>query len=318
MLHEIDVDGRTDSVTVKSALRDGFFLVRNSVPESLLDEAYHLLEEFFTLPLEAKKAARVQGSNGQSGYTPPLVETAEKSGETPDWKELFHWGAALPAGHPLRARYPARYPDPHMPDDLVPGIGKVLSELHTRMKAFQVGVVGVIGQALGVHPGYFEEMLEDGPVVNRAAWYPPMEGAPSREHVWAVEHQDFDLITALPRATAPGLQVLHHEGEWLAVDAPEGYAVVNVGMVLERLTDGLARAAVHRVVASPDQSGGRLSIVQFCHPTPWTVLSPLRLPGSEGTPQRFPTLTADALFERTMYRINRLDTQQAPSTSEVS
>ncbi|WP_030744082.1 isopenicillin N synthase family oxygenase [Streptomyces sp. NRRL S-31] len=317
MLHEIDVAGRTGSATVRAALGDGFFLVRNAVPESLLDEAYQLLEQFFALPLDDKKSVRVPGSNGQSGYTPPLVETAEKSGRTPDWKELFHWGAALPAGHPLRTRYPARYPDPCLPDELVPGIGKVLSELHTRMKAFQVKVVGTIGEALGVPAGYFEEMLDDGPVVNRAAWYPPMGGAPSEQHTWAVEHQDFDLITALPRATAPGLQVLHHDGEWLSVDAPEGYAVVNVGMVLERLTDGLARAAVHRVVADPQQSGGRLSIVQFCHPTPWTVLTPLRLPGSEGQPQRFPTLTADALFQRTMYRINRLDAQQTSAEAEV-
>ncbi|MEU9578361.1 isopenicillin N synthase family dioxygenase [Streptomyces chilikensis] len=307
MLRELELGGKPDAATVRGALRDGFFLVRNSVPEALLDECYALLEAFFSLPPEAKLDARVAGSNGQSGYTPPLVETAEKSDRTPDWKELFHWGAPLPVGHPLRTRFPARYPEPRMPDALVPGMGRALSELHVRMREFQLRVVGVLGEALGVPAGYFEEMLEDGPVVNRAAWYPPMEGAPSQEHVWAVEHKDFDLVTALPRATSPGLQVLGADGEWLPAHAPEGYAVVNVGMVLERLTDGLARAAVHRVVAGPRQTGARLSIVQFCHPTPWTVLTPLRLPGSPDAPQRFPTLTADALFERTMYRINRLD-----------
>ncbi|NYV74625.1 isopenicillin N synthase family oxygenase [Streptomyces sp. UH6] len=317
MLREVRLGGRPDVATVRGALRDGFFLVRNSVPEALLDECYGLLEEFFSLPLEAKLGARVTGTNGQSGYTPPLVETAEKSGRTPDWKELFHWGAPLPAGHPLRTRFPARYPDPRMPDELVPGIGRALTELHTRMREFQLRVVGVLGEALNVHPGYFEEMLEDGPVVNRAAWYPPMRDAPSEAHTWAVEHKDFDLITALPRATSPGLQVLGRDGEWLPVHAPEGHAVVNVGMVLERLTDGLARAAVHRVVADPQQTGPRLSIVQFCHPTPWTVLTPLRLPGAPDAPRRFPTLTADALFERTMYRINRLDTRTGPGAGEA-
>ncbi|MBB1252597.1 isopenicillin N synthase family oxygenase [Streptomyces sp. OF3] len=305
MLRELDIGRRPDTATVRSALKDGFFLVRNSVPEGLLDESYGLLESFFSLPAWQKEDARVPGSNGQSGYTPPLVETAEKSGSKPDWKELFHWGPLLPEGHPLRARYPARYPTPLLPDDLVPGIGKVLTELHTKMQEFQIRVVGVIAEALGVQPSYFEEMLHDGPVVNRAAWYPPMDIAPSPDYTWAVEHQDFDLITALPRATAPGLQVLLQDGEWLPVHAPEGYAVVNVGMVLERLTNGLARAAVHRVVAAPSQGAGRLSIVQFCHPTPWTVLTPLSLPDAPAIP-RHPTLTADALFERTMYRINRL------------
>jgi hypothetical protein len=56
------------------------------------------------------------------------------------------------------------------------------------------------------------------------------------------------------------------------------------------------------VVATAGQTGGRLSIVQFCHPAPWTVLTPLA-----GSPPRYPTLTADDLFQRTMYRINRLE-----------
>ncbi|MFI2379119.1 isopenicillin N synthase family dioxygenase [Streptomyces sp. NPDC018964] len=312
MLKEIDLARPGGHSHLRSALHDGFFLVRNTVPESLLDEAYDFLRAFFALPAEDKDACRVPGSNGQAGYTPPLVEHAEK-GAVPDWKELFHWGAPLPVGHPLRVRYPARYPDPYFPDLLVPGIGSALRELHARMLDFQHDVVRTLADALGAHPDYFADMLEDGPVVNRATWYPPMDLAPSDRHVWAVEHQDFDLITALPRATAAGLEVLV-DGEWLAVDAPRGYAVVNVGTVLDRLTNGLARAAVHRVVARPGQHEGRLSIVQFCHPAPWTTLAPLRVPGAEDRPQRFAPLTADELFQRTMYRIRRLDAPSPAST----
>ncbi|MDH6129704.1 2-oxoglutarate and iron-dependent oxygenase domain-containing protein [Kitasatospora sp. GP82] len=307
-LYEIDLSGHGSDRRLRAALQDGFFFVRNTVPESLLDDAYQLLEAFFALPAEVKQECRVPGSNGQSGFTPPLVETAEK-GRVPDWKELFHWGVRLPEDHPLRVRYPSRYPQPLLPEALVPGIDAVLTELHTRMLAFQHEVAAEIGRSLGLPAQYFAELLQDGPVVNRATWYPPMQDAPSQDHVWAVEHQDFDLITALPRATAGGLQVQAEDGSWLPVDAPAGYAVVNVGMVLERLTGGLARAAVHRVVAEPGQSGGRLSIVQFCHPAPWTVLTPLRIPGEEERASRFPTLTADDLFQRTMYRINRLDSR---------
>ncbi|MDX2531175.1 isopenicillin N synthase family dioxygenase [Streptomyces europaeiscabiei] len=304
MIKEIDLERPQGRLHLRSALHDGVFLVRNTVAESLLDEAYGFLSAFFALTPEQKRTCRVPGSNGQSGYTPPLAEHAEK-GPVADFKELFHWGAALPAGHPLRVRYPARYPDPYFPDHLVPGIGSALRELHTRMLRFQHEVVDALAGALGVHPDYFSDMLQDGPAVNRAAWYPPMEQAPSPGHVWAAQHQDFDLITTLPRASTAGLQV-QLDGEWLAVQAPPGYAVVNVGMVLERLTGGLARAAVHRVVATPGTSQGRLSIVQFCHPAPWTTLTPLRLPGAEDSPQRFATLTADELFQRTMYRIGRL------------
>ena len=319
MLHAIDITGPVDHARIRSALGDGFFFVRNTVPESLLDEAYQLLGEFYRLPAEDKLSCRTVGSNGQAGYTPPLVETAEL-GVAPDWKELFHWGTRLPPAHPLRTRYPARYPDPVFPDRRIPELARVLTDLHTRMLDFQHHVVGQIAEALGAHRDYFTEMLQDGPVVNRATWYPPMENAPSANHLWAVEHQDFDLITALPRATAGGLQVLHRDNQWLPIDAPDGYAVVNVGMVLERLTDGLAKAAWHRVVAAPGQTGGRLSIVQFCHPAPWSVLTPLRSTDPGWKPSRFPTLTADDLFQRTMYRINRLDAQrptEAPTPTAV-
>jgi isopenicillin N synthase-like dioxygenase len=305
MLREIEIDGHVDAGQVRSALRTGFFLVRRTVPESLLDDAYDLLTAFFALSAAEKADCVVPGSNGQSGYTPSGIETAEKA-RVPDFKELFHWGTRLPAGHPLLRRYPARYPEPLYPDRLVPGIGKVLQELHARTLEFQHRVVGAIAEALGATPSYFAEMLEDGPVVNRASWYPPMDRAPSPGQMWAVEHQDFDLITALHRATASGLEVQDETGEWIGVDASGDHSVVNVGMVLERLTNGLARAAVHRVAARPGQTGGRLSIVQFCHPAPWTVLTPLT--GGSGHPApRYPTLTADDVFQRTMFRINRLE-----------
>ncbi|HXP19400.1 MAG TPA: 2-oxoglutarate and iron-dependent oxygenase domain-containing protein [Streptosporangiaceae bacterium] len=290
---------------VREALRDGVFLVRHPIGATLLDEAYGLLGDFFAMPLEAKMKCRAPGTNGQAGYLPALIETAERSRQ-PDWKELFHWGRGLPAGHPLRERYPSRYPDPLLPDALVPGIASALTGLHEAVFDFQLSVVDAIGCALGTGTGYFREMLADGPVVNRAAWYPPIAGAPSGDCVWAVEHQDFDLITALPRATSAGLEV-RVAGSWHPVTPPEGYAVVVAGMAMERLTGGAVPAVFHRVVAGPCQDAGRLSIVQFCHPTPWTVLTPIEVPAGLGTTSRFPTLTAGDLFDRTMYRINRLD-----------
>ncbi len=308
MIKEIDLPagaapGNAPAV-MREALAYGVFLARHSIPAALLDDAYGLLGEFFALPADAKLAHRVPGTNGQAGYTPALIETAERSRQA-DWKELFHWGRPLPPGHPLRQRYPSRYPDPVMPDEAVPGIGAALAKLHEAMAEFQLDVTDLIAAALDVDPGFFREMLSDGPVVNRAAWYPPMAGAPTEGHVWAVEHQDFDLITALPRATCAGLEVLVG-GQWHRLTPPEGYAVMVTGMVLERLTSGAVPAVFHRVAAAGGQEA-RLSIVQFCHPTPWTVLAPLALPPGLRAPARFPVLTAGDLFDRTMYRINRLD-----------
>lgn len=319
MIKEVDITQSAGSghlAAVREALRDGVFLVRHPISDVLLDEAYGLLGTFFGLPREAKLAWRVPGSNGQTGYTPAMVETAERS-RRPDWKELFHWGRPLQAGHPLRARYPTRYPDPVLPDALVPGIGAALTRLHEAMVEFQLSTTDTVAEALGLDSQYFREMLEDGPVVNRAAWYPPITDAPSGDYVWAVEHQDFDLITALPRATSQGLEV-QVDGRWLPVTPPDGYAVMVAGMVLERLTGGAVPAVFHRVVAGPGQQTARLSIVQFCHPTPWTVLTPIDVPMTMRTTRRFPTLTAGDLFDRTMYRINRLDAAREAMQSAAS
>ncbi|MHB9864571.1 2-oxoglutarate and iron-dependent oxygenase domain-containing protein [Streptomyces sp. YIM S03343] len=312
MLKEIDLDQPGSRDHVRGALHDGFFLVRSTVPESLLDEADSFLRAFFALPAEDKAACRVAGTDGQSGYTQPPVEHTGKDA-APARKELFHWCARLPAAHPLRRRFPDRYPDPYFPDHLVPGIGSALCELHTRTLGFQYEVVRTVADALGAHPDYFADLLEDGPVVNRATWYPPMDRAPTHRHVRVADHQDSGLLTALPLAAEAGLEVLV-DGEWLPVDAPRGYAVVQVGMALDRLTNGLARAAVHRVVAGRGRPEGSLSVVQFCHPAPWTTLTPLRIPGAEDRPLRFAPLTADELFRRTLYRAGSPDAPPLAST----
>jgi isopenicillin N synthase-like dioxygenase len=310
MLQDVDIDAPPvpSSASVLAALRDGFFLVRHNISDYLLDDAYGLLGEFFALDAGEKLRLRVPGTNGQSGYTPPFIETARVESR-PDWKELFHWGRALPAGHPLRVRYPQRYPEPCFADDRLPNMRAVLTRLHEEMLNLQARVLTVIAVVVGLHERFLVDTIEDGPVVNRATWYPPMSLAPDAEYVWAGAHTDFDLITALPRATSAGLEVMR-DGEWVGVTPPPGYAVINAGMVLERLTNGLIPAALHRVRSPAGAADGRLSIVQFCHPTPWTIINPITHI-TPATPIRFASIAADDLFTQAMYRINRLDSARA-------
>jgi len=316
MLADVDIDAppTPSSASVLAALRDGFFFVRHGISDSLLDDAYGLLGEFFALGVDEKLRSRMLGTNGQSGYTPAFIETAQVESR-PDWKELFHWGRALPAAHPLRVRYPQRYPEPCFADDRLPDMRPVLTRLHEEMLSLQARVLTVIAVTLGLHERFLVDMIEEGPVVNRATWYPPMSLAPDDEYVWAGAHTDFDLITALPRATSAGLEVMRAD-EWVAVTPPPGSAVIIGGIVLERLTNGLIPAAVHRVRSPAGATGGRLSIVQFCHPTPWTVIGPVANIGPS-TPIRFASIAADDLFTQAMYRINRLDSARAPAVEAV-
>ncbi len=292
------VDGLMRSLTT------GFVLARADLPEDLLDQAYQLLGEFFALPLEHKRAFHRAEACGQTGYTDTLVETAEGA-TLPDWKEMLNWGLPLPAHHPLRRRFPLLYPEQLLPEAAVPGISGVLEAFHRSVADLQRRVLRLVATGLGAHAEFFDAVVADAPTLTRAIHYPPMAEAPPGGHVWAAAHGDINLITALPRATAPGLQVLV-EDRWVDAVAPEGYVILNSGLMLERLSNGRIPTGWHRVVAPVHWRGDRLSVVQFCHPTPATVLAPLHGCVDADHPQRYaPLLAADAL-EQVLYRINLL------------
>ena len=136
------------------------------------------------------------------------------------------------------------------------------------------------------------------------------EAPDGRPHVWAAEHGDINLITALPRATAPGLQV-KVDGDWVDAVAPEGQVIINTGIMLERLTNGQIPIGWHRVVAAPGYAGERYSVVQFCHPRPWTMLSPVPSCCTPERPQRFHALSAADALDEVLYQINLVEDARA-------
>ncbi len=125
--------------------------------------------------------------------------------------------------------------------------------------------------------------------------------------MWAGEHGDINLITALPRATAPGLQVKVGD-HWVDAVAPEGQVIINTGMMLERLTNGVLPTGIHRVVAAPEFTGERYSVVQFCHPTPWTLLTPLASCITAEHPQRQSAMVSADALDMVLYEINLIET----------
>lgn len=285
---------------VMRSLGTGFVFTSHDIATDLLDDAYAMLRQFFALPAPEKERWRAPESHGQTGYTGLLVETAAGS-ELADWKEMLNWGAEVPRHHPLRTRYPHRYLDQRFPETAVPGIRAVLSSFHDRLVDLQTRFLRVVAAGLGVDEAYFDDILADGSHLTRAIHYPPMERAPTAEYVWADAHTDINLVTALPRATARGLQLRTASG-WVDVVPPEGHVVVNSGIMLERLSNGRIPAGVHRVAASgaPEE---RFSVVQFCHPAPWFALAPLPSCVDDARPLRYGTIEAGALLDRVLYDI---------------
>ena len=290
---------------VMRSLETGFVYARHDIPSDVIDRAYEMLASFFRLDRKVKEGRVVPGSMGQTGYTGILVETAAGS-DKPDWKEMLNWGPELPDGHPLRARFPHRYMRRAFPEAELPGITAVLGLFHDRLFDLQRRFLRIVAVGLGCAEGLFETILKDGPTLTRAIRYPPMEQAPEDGHVWAAEHGDINLITALPRATARGLQVKTTDG-WIDAVAPEGFAIINTGLMLERLTNGRIPTGVHRVVADPDQASERHSVVQFCHPTPWTVLTPLPTCVDAAHPVQHAPIAAGDWLDQVLYDINLVE-----------
>jgi isopenicillin N synthase-like dioxygenase len=289
---------------VMRSLGTGFVLTRHDLPADLLDEAYGMLGRFFALEPSHKESFRLPEACGQTGYTGTLVETAAGERQA-DWKEMLNWAAPLPAAHPLRRRFPLLYPDQLLPEPAVPGISAVLQSFHQAIAELQRRFLRVIATGLGAHPDFFDAVVSDAPTLSRAIHYPPMAQAPACGHLWAAAHADINLITALPRATAAGLQVRVND-TWVDALAPDGQVIINSGLMLEHLSNGRIPSGWHRVMAPEGTSSSRLSVVQFCHPRPSTLLSPLTGCITPERPQRYAgVLAADAL-EEVLYRINLL------------
>jgi isopenicillin N synthase-like dioxygenase len=219
---------------------------------------------------------------------------------------MVNWSSPIPAGHPLRRRFPSSYPEQLLPDAVVPGITKVLYEFHDAIADLQRRFLRVIALGIGCHETFFDDMVTDGPTLTRAIRYPSMKDAPQGGHIWAGAHGDINLITALPRATAPGLQV-EVDGTWVDAVPPDGKVIINTGIMLERLTNGVLPVGWHRVIASPGFEDERYSVVQFCHPRPWTMLAPVPACCTPDNPPRFSTISAADALDEVLYQINLIE-----------
>jgi isopenicillin N synthase-like dioxygenase len=302
---------------VHRSLATGFVYTAHDLSEDLLDTAYGMLREFFELDREAKAEFTVAGAQGQTGYTGLLVETAAES-DHPDWKEMLNWASPIEPGHPLKRGFPTAYPDQVLPESAVPGISDVLYRFHDAIADLQRRFLRVIAEGIGCHETFFDDMVVDGPTLTRAIRYPPMTEVPDEGHVWAGAHGDINLITALPRASAPGLQVSADE-VWVDATPPDEHVIINSGIMLERLSNGTIPTGWHRVVAAPGSEGERYSVVQFCHARPSTILSPVPTCCTPEHPQRFSAVSAADALAEVLFDINLVeDARRVASTASGS
>ncbi|MHA6332062.1 isopenicillin N synthase family dioxygenase [Qipengyuania sp. CAU 1752] len=250
----------------------GFAVIRDhGIPQELIDQAEAKSKAFFDLPAETKLQYKIEGSGGARGYTPFGTEKA-KDARVHDLKEFWHVGRTLPEGHEL-----AEYMAPNVWPDEVDSFKDTFQTLYDAFDSAGLRVLEAIAIHLGLERDYFVKTVEDGNSVMRLLRYPPLQGEEAEGAIRAAAHGDINTITLLLGAEEAGLELLTRQGEWLAIDPPEGALVVNIGDMLERLTNGKLRSTTHRVVNPKGEAAyrARYSMPFFLHFRPDFVIEPL-------------------------------------------
>ncbi|HEX8400479.1 MAG TPA: 2-oxoglutarate and iron-dependent oxygenase domain-containing protein [Allosphingosinicella sp.] len=263
--------------------RYGFAVIADhGLDQQVIEEAIDRTKAFFALPDEVKRRYHAAGGGGARAYTPFGIETA-KGGTHVDLKEFWHVGRELPPGHPFRAVMA----DNVWPSE-VPDFREKLLALYDALDAMGGRILRAIARDLGLDDDFFAPTVENGNSVLRLLHYPPIPAdAPG---VRAGAHEDINTITLLLGAEEAGLEVLDRDGRWLPINPPPGALVVNIGDMLQRLTNHVLPSTSHRVVnPAPERRGfARYSTPFFLHFAPDYVIE--TLPGciSEQNPNRYP------------------------------
>ena len=303
-------DDNIASVSLKDADRDpqgfaeklgrsfedyGFAIIADhGIPDELIHRAEEKAKAFFALPEDVKRKYLIPGGGGARGYTPFGIETA-KGNKAHDLKEFWHVGRDLPQGHAFRD---------HMPDNLwpveVPGFKETFQDLYATFDRVGLKVLKAIARYLDIDEDYFEDAVRDGNSVLRALHYPP-QTEPTGEHLRAGAHEDINAITLLLGAEEAGLELLTRDGRWIPVSPKPGELVINIGDMLQRLTNGKLRSTSHRVVnPTPDRaSKARYSMPFFLHFRSDFAIEALPQTVPAGEQPKWPRITAnDYLQER--------------------
>jgi isopenicillin N synthase-like dioxygenase len=274
----------------------GFCGIRgHGIPSELIDGCYRTFQAFFALPEEIKRKYHVPGGGGARGYTPFGIETAKDS-RYPDLKEFWHVGREIPRD----SRYAEVMPANLWPTE-VPDFHRYAYGLYEALDSLGSRVLSALALHIGLPADYFADKTNFGNSILRPIHYPPIT-APDIPNVRAGAHEDINLITLLVGASAAGLEVKSKQGEWIPFTSDADTIVVNIGDMLQRLTNHVYPSTTHRVVNPPGEAARkpRYSTPFFLHPNPDFLIE--SLPGcvSADNPNRYPSpITAhDYLLER--------------------
>jgi isopenicillin N synthase-like dioxygenase len=263
----------------------GFAVISDHpINQTVIDRGVGSGKIFFALPDETKRGYFIPGGGGQRAYTPFATEVA-KGAKAKDLKEFWHVARELPRDH--------KYADlmgANLYVKEVSGWKDATNAMFSALDAFGLDILEAIAMHLKLPPDFFSDKVQEGNSILRLLHYPPQTEPPPEGSVRAGAHEDINVITLLLGAEEGGLEVLHRNGQWLPVNPPPGSLVVNIGDMLQRLTNDVLPSTTHRVVnPKPERSRfPRYSTPFFLHFNPDYAIT--TLPGciSAERPNRYP------------------------------
>lgn len=239
------------------SLKETGFAVLQYHPLSMnaINQAFAAWADFFATE---RKFEYLYQKPEQDGYFPYRGENA-KGNPISDLKEFYHF-----------------YVMGKCPPELVDVTMKVFNEMHgmavTLLQWIENFLPKPVSKKLSMP---LKNMIMDCPTTMlRILHYPPLPHEFEAGAVRAAAHEDINLITLLPAATAPGLEVKDIKGNWHAVNCDPGNVVVNVADTLQMATDFYYKSTTHRVVnPAREANQPRYSMPMFLHARPEVRLS---------------------------------------------
>ncbi|XP_057422254.1 protein SRG1-like [Lotus japonicus] len=247
----------------------GFFqLVNHGVSSSLVEKVKLEIQDFFNLPMLEKK---------KFWQTPQLMEGFGQAfviseDQKLDWADMFYMTTL-----PKHSRMPHLFPQLPLP------IRDTLELYSQELKNLGVVIIENMGKALKMEESEMRELFEDGKQSMRMNYYPPC--LQPEKVIGLTPHSDGAGLTILLQVNeVEGLQI-RKDGMWVPVKPLPNAFIVNVGDILEIVTNGIYKSIVHRATVNSGKE--RLSIATFYSPRHDAEIGPAASLVNEQTPARF-------------------------------
>ena len=240
LLDRSDVSGVAHEIGGACQEAGFFYIVNHGIDPSLVRETFRLTREFFALPAaEKEKLSIVHSGLTLRGYIPFFGENVDPD-QTRDLKECFDLGRHEAEVSPFFG--------PNLMPEMLPGFKTTVERYHDTMLGLAKELIAAIAISLALPADYFERLQRKPITIQRLQHFPPQKGVITRSEMGIGAHTDYGFLTILSQDSVGGLQVKNRDGRWVSAPPLPGSLIINIGDLVQTLTNDRYISTWHRVV----------------------------------------------------------------------